>query len=447
MHGTFSVRWHELNERVWFLPGLITVLGPILAFIMLAIDRTPLHSALILSYGGGPSSAISILSTIASSLATVVGLIFSIAIITLQLVSSQYTPRAMHGFMQDRITQVIAGAFVGIFAYCIVVLTAVRESAGPRQPQTVFVPAVGVAFAIALAFLALALLLVFIYHIGQSIQVSTMAHSIAGKTLRAVDHLYPTPVGRLVEEDGVDLVRAWHAAARPALIYIPHPGYVRTIALVSLTRELQRSGIRLHLTVCPGDFVTPKTVVAEVWPAVAADDICAAAIRRYVSVVSERTIEQDAAFGVRQLADIALRAISPAVNDPTTAVTCIGYLQSVIERLAERAIPDAVRGFTDERVTVVMRYHTFKEYVELLVEIGRYATGDVRVSDAVLKALDGIAQCARAAGAHWRLSLLEEAVSAVAQPAREDARTDHDRALLRVRRARVERTLHAGQDQ
>lgn len=444
MHGTLSVRWHELNERVWFLPGLIAVLGPLLAFIMLAIDQTPAHAALILSYGGGPSSAISILSTIASSLATVVGLIFSIAIITLQLVSSQYTPRAMHGFMQDRITQVIAGAFVGIFAYCIVVLTAVRESAGLRQPQTVFVPAVGVAFAIALAFLALALLLAFIYHIGQSIQVSTMAHSIAEKTLRAVDHLYPTPVGRLVEEDGVDLVRAWHTAARPALMYIPHPGYVRTIALVPLARELQRSGIRLHLMVCPGDFVTPKTVVAEVWPAAAVDDACVAAIRRYVSVVSERTSEQDAAFGVRQLADIALRAISPAVNDPTTAVTCIGYLQSVIERLAERAIPDAVYGLTNERVTVVMRYHTFKEYVELLVEIGRYATGDVRVFDAVLKALDGIAQCARAAGAHWRLSFLEEAASAVAQPAQEDARTDHDRALLSVQRGRVERTLHAG---
>jgi len=196
-------------------------------------------------------------------------------------------------------------------------------------------------------------------------------------------------------------------------------------------------GPRLHLLVCPGDFVASDAVIAAVWPAEAVDAACAAAIRRSVDVRNQRDTVQDGGFGVRQRADIALKALSPGINDPTTAVTCIDDLQAVLTRLAGQDLPATARRAVDSPVVVVARQRAVAEYLEMMVEIGRYATTNARVADAVFAALARIATAAAHGPAVDRLAFVEEVAATVANPAIEQAHTDHDRAQLGAALRRV----------
>jgi uncharacterized membrane protein len=191
--GTLRSRWQALRSSFWLLPGLITAWMIVLAVVLIDIDRTSGPNGIDWAFSGDAEAARGILSTVAGSLITVAGLSFSITIVTLQLVAGQFTPRAIRGFLSDRVNQSVAGAFVGIFAYCLVVLRSVR--AEDTDGTNGFVPALAVSSAIALALAALGFLLLFIHHMGQLIQVSQIASRIAKETLAAVGR--PDLDGRL----------------------------------------------------------------------------------------------------------------------------------------------------------------------------------------------------------------------------------------------------------
>lgn len=384
--------WRALLSTFWFVPGLVSLLGPLLAFFFLNLDYHLKSGQVLFVFSGGTAEASTILSTIAGSLITVAGLAFSITIVVLQLVSSQYTPRALRGFLQDRVTQVIAGGFFAIFAYSLLVLSTVRE---PSPSDHGFLPALSVTFAIGLGFLGLAHLLIFIHHTGSVIQVSDIAARLAVKTLQAIDQPYPGWDSESPQEEEVShLVQTWHTGEVPACIRARRLGYVQRIELTNLIRYLLRPGLHLRLLVCPGDFVTEETVIVEIWPAQAANEACTRAIHKNISIERERDIAQDARFGVRQLADIALRALSPAVNDPTTGVLCIEYLQAVFVRLVHRPPQPAIYRFTGGTSSLEIRQPTFQEYLEVLAEIGHYAGGNVRVIDTLLTAIARIGEIA-----------------------------------------------------
>jgi uncharacterized membrane protein len=154
-------------------------------------------------------------------------------------------------------------------------------------------------------------------------------------------------------------------------------------------------------------------------------------------ILNQRDIVQDAAFGIRQLTDIALRAMSPAVNDPTTAVNCIQYLQAIFEHLTHRALPSAIHHLGDGSSLIVMRYRTFHEYLQAFVEIGRVTTGNACVVDALLATLQAILKIALLKGQE-RVPLLLTVAEAIAHPAITDARTDLDHTVLEQRLKEIE---------
>lgn len=423
-------RWRNLRYGFFFLPGAIGLAFVALAFGVVAIDRLGGPNGVDIGFGGGASAARSVLSTIAGSLITVAGLTFSITIVTLQLVSQQVTPRALRNFLGDRLTQSLAGAFVGIFAYCLLVLRAVRES---DEGFEGFVPSLSVTIGIALGIVALALLLYFIHHIARSIQVGTLAGEVAHSTLAALDRLYPAPFGEPTGERVRDVVQAWERERDPQVVFPGRPGYVQTIALGELAAGLDEPGLRVHLPVTPGQFVSEADPIGVVWNGRSAER-AEAVLRAAVVVTSERNVEQDALYGVRQLADMSIKALSPSVNDPTTAWTCIHYLRAILERLAARALPGEVRHYEEQDLVVVAPTTSFEEYVDAaFVQVARYASGDARVAAALLEAIAHVAEAARRAGAEERLRCLQRAAEAVAGPAREDARTEEDRRLLEER--------------
>ncbi len=388
----FTDSRRALFNTFWFVPALISLIGPLLAFLLLRIDATLSGIQERLLFHGGTAEASTILSTIAGSLITVAGLAFSITIVVLQLVSSQYTPRALRGFLQDRVTQVIAGGFFAIFAYAMIVLAAMSD---PSAADHGFLPAVSILAALGLGFLGLAFLLIFVHHTGRVIQVSDIAARLAAQTLQTIEHPYPEwEDEEHAEEATSGMIQTWLTEEEPARIRAICPGYVQRIELASLMTYLLCPGFHLRLLVCPGDFVTEETVIAEVRPMHLADSGCVHAIHDHVAIERERDIAQDARFGVRQLADIALRALSPAINDPTTGILCIKYLQAVFERLVQHLPQSNTYRFAGGTSSLDIRQPAFEEYLEVFVEIGHYAGGNVRVIKTLLAALTSVMETA-----------------------------------------------------
>jgi uncharacterized membrane protein len=402
-------RWRDLRYGFLFFPGLVALLFVGLALLLVRIDRLGGAHGLGVGFGGDAPAARSVLSSIAASLITVAGLTFSITIVTLQLVSQQFTPRALRNFLGDRLNQLVAGSFVGIFAYCLLVLRAVRDATPTSSTFNGFVPALSVTLAIVLGLATLALLLVFIHHVSRSIQVSAIASSIGQATLDAVEALYPSDFGRPAEQDPGRILHAWQAEAEPTVVRPMRPGYVQAVALEAFEGQGTYAEWKIHVRVVPGDFATPETALLEAWPPrgeeVAVDDL-----RGLVAVEDERDLAQDALYGIRQLTDIAVRALSPSTNDPTTAVTCIGYVQAVLERLAGRAFPPRVRRL--ESTDLVANRHEFEDFVDVgLRQIAAHSRGEERVVAALREGAASIARRASAAGAHDRAAAVVAAIT------------------------------------
>jgi uncharacterized membrane protein len=410
-----QTRLRNVLYGFWLVPGAVAASLAVLAIVLVEVDHGLDGDAGFFS--GEADAARVVLSVVAGSLITVAGLAFSITVLTLQLVSSQYTPRAVRSLMGDRTTQVVAGAFVGVFAYCLLVLRSIRED---------FVPSLAISGAIVLGLGGLALLLVFIHHFGQSIKVDEICARISRETLSRIEQLYPEPYG-----DPEPTRSPFAGPARD--VHVGRPGWVRAVAIDRLAANLP--GARsVEVLVVPGDFVTAAKPVARVRPPEASASSAADAFE----ISRERDLDQDVGFGIRQLADVAVRALSPGVNDPTTAVTCIGYLGAILEQFAGKATPDPDRRF-DGGLVVRAPGPSFERLVgESFHEIGRFGQDDVRVVGAVLDALERVGRVAADVHAVDRAAVVETVAAEIAGPALERVRTDRERMLIAVRAARIE---------
>ena len=401
----------NLRYNYLALPGLIAVALAALAAGLTQLDRMGGDNGVLALFPAGPPAARAVLQTIATAVATVAGVSFSITIVSLQLVSQQFTPRALRGFLGDRLNQTVAGVFIGVFLYSLVALRSVEDDG--------FMPGLTVSVGVALAFVALALLLVFVQHMGHSIQVDAIAEEIGHSTLTAASDLYPSSYGEpVMDEDPEALVERWRSEEEPAVVYPERPGYVQSLDDVPGT--ISGGSFRVEVLVAPGDFVTQRHPLAHVWTAADRDE-CAKALRRAIAISPERDLKQDVGFGIRQLADIAVKGLSPSINDPTTATTCIGYLQAILERLAASPLPATVRRFPEQDVTMVMRRDAFSDYLEALIQISRYATADARAVEALLHAALRVAQAADEADAP---AYARAATDAAARIARRAFRSD-----------------------
>ncbi len=431
-----SVR--DLSYGFLLVPGLVASALIVVALVMLAVDTAVSPG---IAFGGNAEAARQVLAVIATSLITVAGVAFSVTVVTLQLVSSQFTPRALREFLSDRLNQVIAGIFVGTFGYCLVVLGSVGSDSGSGQA---FVPAFTVSLAVLLGIGNIAVLLIFIHHLSQSIQVSNISRAIAHGGLRAVDRLYPERHGVAAAEELASQPLDEHAGGR--LVRAERPGYIQDIAVADIAAEWGRidgqqreeAAVRgerpiVHLRVAPGDFVTGETVLVDCWPPHEGGPIDEV-VHRSVRVADSRDVRQDAAYAIRQLVDIALRAISPSVNDPTTAVTCIGYVRAIMERLASRPFPGQVRLVGDPEVLVKARRRPFNDIAsEAFAEIGRYGRGDPRVIGELLIAIEATVRSAVAAEANDRVSSLLGLAHEAAEPAIAETSVSGDRQSLQER--------------
>jgi uncharacterized membrane protein len=327
--------WSDLQGSLWFLPALIVAAAVTLAGAMVWVDASyqfHLDRRWPLVFGAGAEGSRGVLAAIASSVITVAGVVFSITIVALSLAASQYSPRVLRNFMRDRPTQWVLGMFVGIFAYCIVVLRTIRG----QSDADPFVPSLAVLVGIALALVAIGFFVYFIHHVAASIQAASILSRVQGETVRVIDRLYPDTAAADASEDAPPILpddaRSWLPLAAN------RTGYIVRVDFAGLAALARRRQVRLRLQAGVGAFVVEGQSLARATGAARVDDDLAREVSALYVINAQRSVDQDVTFGIQQIVDVALKALSTGMNDTTTAVMCVDHLTAVLARLVTRRI-------------------------------------------------------------------------------------------------------------
>ena len=389
--------WLDLNSSLWFLPGLIVAGSIIFALVLVEFDKS-LGENWINGYprlfGVEPSGSRDMLSTVAGSMITIAGIVFSIVIVALSLASSQYTPRILRNFMRDQINQVVLGVFVGIFTYCIVVLRTIRGG----DDEHVFVPSIAVITGVLLALVGIGFLVYFIHHIAVSIQASTIIAQVADETVEVIDELFPHRLGENAPEAEIEQLKKFESEANWQTIRSTETGYIQNIDINSLLDFTRKREAIVRMEHGVGEFVVAGAPLVSVTSAKTAnnsdlkiDKETTDKFNRIYSIDNFRTIDQDVAFGLRQIVDVVMKALSPGVNDTTTAVISIDYLTAICSHLAAHPFPTHFR-YTENRLHVIAKRPSFEDLLDLAFNQTRQnATNNIAVILRVLHALEQIA--------------------------------------------------------
>jgi uncharacterized membrane protein len=433
--------WSNLRSSFWFVPSLIVAASIALAVALVEAGSTGSDRWLARwprLFGAGAEGARGMLSTIAGSMITVVGVTFSMTLVALTLASSQYTSRILRNFMRDRVTQVVLGIFTGIFTYCLIVLRTIRGG-----EESGFIPNLAVSFGVLLAIGGISVLIFFIHHIASSIQASNIIASVAAETMVAVDRLFPEKPGNgpvAGDEDQPPLPLPewrWQAVAARGNGYIQS---VDNAALLRFAREHQTI-VRMERSI--GEFVVHGTPLASLALEDPPEKEIIADLQAAYSINRYRTVERDSAFGIRQIVDMALRALSPSINDTTTAVMCVDYLTAILARLAPRQIPSS-RRYEEGELRVLTIGPTFENLLaESFDQIRGSAKGNVAIMLRILGALQTIAGLTASPG---RRRALRDQVLWINELAERTLESPHDRARIDTRLAGVREALEAEPD-
>ena len=430
-----NILW-RLRASFWFIPAVMVIGSAAVAVAMTELDSHISRDLLVQwprLFGAGTDGSRAMLSAVAGSMVTVATVTFSITMLALSQASSQYSPRLLQRFMSDRPTQFVLGVFVGVFVYCIVVL---RTISGGENRE--FLPSLSVTTAGVLALIAIGFLVYFIHHIASSLQASTIISDVGEETLRTIEGLMKrgdntdeaTSASR-VFEDGVPGERA--------ALTTTCNGYVATVddrRLVSLASE---HSAFVQLTVRLGDFVSEGEALGTVMSSRAVPASAVHAMRAAIEIAHRRSNQQDPGFGIQQLTDIALKALSPGINDPTTAVMSLNYIGAIIQTLARQQIRPQVFCDQQGHRRVHIPYPDFQEYTEAAIGPIRFAGAtNATVLQSLVVAID---RARRVTTDESRLSflcrLLDQLSRATTQVAEPDDRDALNGAIQQVRSALV----------
>ncbi|HBZ71059.1 MAG TPA: DUF2254 domain-containing protein [Deltaproteobacteria bacterium] len=331
-----------------------------------------------------PQVAQVILGGIAASTMTVVSIVFAILLMTLTLASTQFSPRILISFVRDRTTQWTLGIFLGTFSYCMAALPAARSLPHP------FLPAATVTGAMLLAVVCVGWLIFFINHISQAISVNHIVDRIARETEWVMDEFVPHP-REYSQLEMTDM----EPAGTEASILSRVSGYIRFVDVDRLLGLARMHHVRVRVERRVGHYVPEGIPLMSVARGERVTEDLALELLAAFDIGPTRTLQQDVEFGVIQIVDIALRAISPAVNDPSTAISCVDQLSRVLIRWVNRAPPRSHLYSPPHVLRVVLPWITLDELLDTAFEqIRHYSASDVAVSLRLLRAFGDIARTA-----------------------------------------------------
>lgn len=352
----------------------------VLAIAMAAIDRHVVTAvSLPIGLVADADSARGFLSLISSWMLTFIGLAFTMTIVVLQLASAQFSPRVLGTLLRDRFSQLSLGVFIGTFAYSFMVLREVGSGAHEE-----FVPAISVSVACGLLLVSLGVFIRYVNHVAQSIRAGSVITTVGSATRRSLGVEYPEQ--RPLVEAGPD----WQPYST---IASPKAGMLRSFDIEGLVGVAEMCDVVLEIVPGVGDFVPRGSPLVRVLSD--SGDLAASDVLGQMSLGQERTMDQDPAFGFRQLVDIAVRALSPGVNDPTTAVQVIDQLHDLLRDLLGRTFPDGIHRDSSGRVRLVAPMPSWEDYLRLATEeIRHYGADSVQVLRRLRRMLEDLATVA-----------------------------------------------------
>lgn len=396
MRAAIGNFWENANSSLWLVPALLTLGAVVLFTLLLAVDTEvapDLDERVPWLFGGTAEAARTLLQVISGSLITVVSIAFSITIVALQQASTQFSPRVLRSFTSDRGNQVVLGTYIATFTYALLVMGEVRDETGD---QAGFVPSLSVSVAIVLALVSLGMLIYFIHHISQALQVSWILASSQSEAEAEMNSLFPSQIGR----GGTDppsvekLVEQTEREQRghETLVHSEEAGYLRRVDPDQLARATQRGVYLLCVLPRIGDFLQHGSVIARLWSEAPLPEQQRKQVRGAFTLDRERSTHQDLITGIREMVDIAVKALSPSVNDPTTAEQCLDYLGDVLVRLAGREFPSPLRRMEHGPLFLFNR-PDFDDHVDAAFsQIRRAARDEPHVTGHLLSLLGQLAE-------------------------------------------------------
>ncbi len=326
---------------------------------------------------------------------TIAGVVFSITIVALTLASSQFGPRLLRNFMRDPGNQISLGTFIATFLYCLFVMRSVKGG-GPDQ---VFVPFLSITVALFLAVASLGILIYFIHHVAVSIQAPHVVALVSADLHDAITRLFPGRIGDEQKQTNDrhgedDIPAAFENEGLPVLA--SHRGYVQAIDVEKLMELAKKANVLIRVERRPGHFVAKGSSLATAWPTHHVRKELHEQIQKTFILGLQRTQEQDITYAIDQLVEIAVRALSPGINDPFTALGCIDSLGDALCQFSECVVPSPYHYDEQGVLRVIAFPVTFRDMTESsFSQIRRYGRSDVSVTMRLLEILALIAKFAR----------------------------------------------------
>lgn len=395
MRTKLLILWYKIRATFWFIPSLMTIVAFWLSLVLIYVDVHAYHrgwfDSLNKFYLSKPEGARALLATVAGSMITVAGVVFSITMVALTLASSQFGPRLLVNFMRDRGNQLVLGTFISTFVYCMLVLRTIRGG-----EVTSFVPQVAVSFALMMTIASIVVLIYFIHHASISIQASHVIATVNGDLRNTVNRLFPEKID-YEEHDKWSHLRILgdipsNFEKETIEITATRSGYLQALDVNGLINIATDAGIIIKLELRTGNYVMELGKLASVWPGEKINqELKNKVIDRFI-IGKDRTYEQDLEFAFDQLVEIAIRALSPGINDPFTAIICIDRIGSALSQLAQRKFPSPYLYNKNNKLCVITKPISFSDIADTAFnQIRQYGRSSAAVTIHLLKVIAKIA--------------------------------------------------------
>jgi uncharacterized membrane protein len=391
MRHRIAIFFDNLRENFWLLPLIMVASAIGLSIVLVLFDRN-LESGTFYAirwfYSGGVEGARDLLSTVASAMMTVAGVTFSITIVALSIASSQFGPRLLRSFMRDTGNQVVLGTFISTFIYCLMVLRTIRGA-----EEALFVPYISVTVAIILAIASLVVLIYFIHHVSSSINADNVISLIQKDIDQAIEKLYPQPEDNNSQTERVEPAGFLDNERRKEIyVLAPRSGYVQGIDYDSLLETAESNDFNIEVRSRTGLFIDRESKMIRIWTEEDLREDTYQDIQNAVIIGARRSGTLDVEYEINQLVEIAVRALSPSLNDPFTAMIAIDQLSASLSKMAERDIPPAYRYDNNSELRLILNTVTFQGVVDAAFnQIRQYGRTSIGVMIRLLEALSIIA--------------------------------------------------------
>ncbi|MBO0905256.1 DUF2254 domain-containing protein [Jiella sonneratiae] len=415
MRALIQQYYERISASYWFIPSIMAIAAAALAFLLIQADSAISVDALGSSpflYATQPDGARAILSAIGGSMIGVAGTVFSVTMAAVVFASGSYGPRLLTNFMNDRGNQVTLGVFVATFVYSMLVLRSVRDGGADSGFGPMFVPNLAIFGAIVLAIVSIGVLIYFIHHVPSNIHISNVIAGIGQGLLKHVEREFPDEAVRSAEEDeavrwqvppcfrhdGHDGQTERGAGEPRAYGRIPSDrvGYLQIVDRESLIEAARRDEVVVRVVCRPGVFVHEGQTLFEVWPAERCGPQTGERLLASIAAGTRRSPRQDINFLFDELVEIAGRALSPGVNDPYTAITCMDWLTAAMAAIAAKHPGDPFLVDDEGHLRALIEAGDFASYLEIAFgHLRQYAASDMIAGEHLVACLGKVLPACR----------------------------------------------------